>query len=197
MKGKQIKYTECELSFVQSNKTLPRKKLTEKFNTEFDRELSVNHIKSLWQRNGWMTGRTGCFKKENKPWNEGKTGYMGANKTSFSKGNIPNNTLPIGSIRLTKEGHKEKKIKNPNVWKQLRHIEWEKHNDPVPKGSILRMMDGDINNINIHNMRAVTRSENLQLNALGYNDSPKEIKDTIYLIAKVNAKKGELNKQLF
>lgn len=42
-------------------------------------------------------GNSGSFKKGQVPWNKGKTGYMGANKTSFKKGHLPPNTREMYS----------------------------------------------------------------------------------------------------
>ena len=42
-------------------------------------------------RNNLTTGTGGYFRKGSIPWNRGIKGYMGANKTSFKKGNIPPN----------------------------------------------------------------------------------------------------------
>lgn len=141
-----------------------------------------------------MNPNNGQFEKGDTPWNLGKTGYMGSNKTSFGKGNKPKNTLPLGSKRIDSYGHEEQKIGMPGAWKQTRHIVWETKNPPVEKGLILRFKDGDTTNIVIDNLEAVTRAENLVLNRMGYNSTPEKFKKSVKLLAQISVKKSELKR---
>jgi hypothetical protein len=88
-KGIAIKYTEEMLMFLHQHEETPRTELTCKFNEKFCCKLSVDSIKAKCLRMGLKTGRTGCFSLGQKSWNKGLKGYMGANSTSFKKGNTP------------------------------------------------------------------------------------------------------------
>ncbi len=71
-------------------------------------------IAGLAQRN-WYTevmANDGKFKKGQVPWNQGVTGYMGANRTSFKKGD---NVVPI-EIRFWKYVQK-----TPSCWLWMGH----------------------------------------------------------------------------
>ena len=55
-----------------------------------------------WHWYYWVMNNDGKFKKGLIPWNKGKTGYMGANRTSFKKGD---NVIPL-EIRFWKKVNK-------------------------------------------------------------------------------------------
>lgn len=106
------------------------------------------------------------------------TEWMSAEKiertkaTRFNKGNIPQNRVPIGYERITKDGYIEVKVadgkKNDNFELKQRLV-WQEHNGPIPEGCIIEFVDGDKRNFNINNLRCVTRVENLDANR--YSDS--------------------------
>src|SRR5690606_22145051 len=83
----------------------------------------------------------GCFRKGMVPWNRGLKGYMGANRTSFRKGNKPWTWLPVGSERISKDGTLQRKVSDtgygPRDWKAVHAILWESVHGPVPKGHIV------------------------------------------------------------
>ena len=86
------KYTDDIINFLREiapGKTY--KEIVEIFNKKYDLEMTVKKLSSLLGRKKIKTGTTGCFRKGFIPWNKGKKGYMGANKTSFKKGNKPKN----------------------------------------------------------------------------------------------------------
>jgi len=98
------KYTDEMIEFLKEvtpQKTY--KEITELFNKKFNLDVTAEIIKGLLSRKKIKTGTLGFFKKGSVPWNKGKKGYMGANKTSFKKGNIPANWKPVGSERMDSE----------------------------------------------------------------------------------------------
>lgn len=123
------------------------------------------------------------FKKGQKAWNEGVTGYMGANRTSFKKGNKPQTWRPIGAERLTKDGYVERKVsdtgdKNAD-WKPLHVLEWEAKHGPVPAGHLVVRVSGGV--------ECISRAENMRRNT--YHRYPQEIARLIQL-------RGALNRQI-
>ena len=135
--------------------------MKDKFNYDF----KTSQIKSAIKRYGLTTGRTGYFEKKLIPWNKGKKGYMGANKTSFKKGIIPKNHKPVGTERVdNREGYTKVKIGEPNRWELKHKVIYEKHHGKVEDGYTVIFLDGDNTNFDIDNLCKVSRHQLLLLN---------------------------------
>lgn len=111
---------------------------------------------------------TGQFASGSTSWNKGMKGlpvHPNSVKTQFKKGVMPKNHLPVGSIQFRMRHNRSRhtgfyiKIAEPNVWKELRHYIWEKHNPPVQKGQVLWLKNQDLNDLRIENMEVITDRE--------------------------------------
>jgi hypothetical protein len=173
------KYTKEQLRFIEKNHELPRAELTELFNSVFTMQRTVPAIVGICKRNGWNASSTGRFVKGGVPFNKGLKGFMGRNRTTFAKGNIPVNFKEIGSERITPDGYVEIKVQNPNKWRLKHLVVWEKEHGAVPKGHCVTFLDGSRTNCNIANLRLVKRAEQLTFNARGYAKYPKEFIPTL------------------
>ena len=164
-KKPQHKWSEEEKQYLASIvKGKTYKELVTLMNEKFDYEFSSQQIESALRRYNLKTGNTGQFKKYKEPWNKGFKGYMGANKTSFKKGNIPPNYKSVGSERVTRDGYTEVKIKDPNKWElKHRHI-YKKHYGEIPSGYNVIFADKNISNFDIDNLILVSKAEMLMLN---------------------------------
>ena len=116
------------------------------------------------------------FQPGHATWNKGKRGYMGANATSFKKGNLGPATLPEGTVsryERTKNGRKEivysinidwhgkRKPHNSYKW-----YLWEVENQQDrPKGMILAVKNGNQDDIRIENLEVISRAENMRRNS--------------------------------
>jgi hypothetical protein len=112
------------------------------------------------------------FKKGHVPWTAGKKGIRMSKGTEFKKGSMPHNTLPVGSIKLDKDGYQYVKIadapgKKSNRWKALHHVIWEQHHGPLPKNHIVIFRDKNQNNMLIENLECISRHENMSRNTMG------------------------------
>ncbi|QQV90551.1 HNH endonuclease [Polaribacter phage Freya_1] len=105
-------------------------------------------------------------------------------KTRFKKGQLPKNTLKVGSERLTKDGYIELKIADPNKWiLKQRYIYETYHKVKLKKGEIVVFIDGNNRNFTPVNLEKITKSENMNRNSI--HRYPKEVKQNIILLAKV------------
>lgn len=159
-------YTDKQLAWVEAHQVgITRKQLHSRFNAKFKTAVNFNSIVNLCSRHNLKSGITGGqFKSGDTPWNLGVTGYMGANATSFKKGQTPKNHRPVGSERITKDGYIEIKIAEPNVW-QLKHIvEWQKVNGKLPKSHCIRFLDNDRANCHIDNLYCIHRGVHARVN---------------------------------
>lgn len=115
------------------------------------------------------------FKKGLTPWNKGLNVVAGGRsaETRFKKGRPPeqaHNYLPIGSVRVTKDGYLERKVTDdPSLfparrWVAVQRLVWEAAHGPVPKGHIVvfkpgmgTLVEADIT---LERVECISRAEN-------------------------------------
>lgn len=172
-------------------------------------EVTDDRLKALCQKchfsydrgnklKGVSTGRfaNGRFANGHIPDNKGKKWeeYLTpeqikkVSKTTFKKGHIPKNKLPIGSEVLSKDGYIWRKIADPKLWEAKHRILYEEyHQIKIPDDKIVTFLDGDMRNFSIDNLALITRDENriLNINHLRFND--KDLTKTGLSIAKLKA----------
>lgn len=195
-KGTKISYSTEELAFIQTNAAMVRSELTTMFNARFNRDISEQNIKALCQRRGWKTGRTGCFEKGDPTWNKGLKGYMGANRTSFKKGRVPQNHKPVGYERTTVDGYIEIKTAEPNIFELKHRLIYEQHFGPIPASHAIKFKDGNSQNLDIENMVLMSRGELAVLNkCYSFNSAHTEAKPVLITLAKVKTKIGMVRRK--
>ena len=161
----QHKWTDEEKEYLASIvKGSTYKEITKQMNDKFEYNFSEEQIKGMMYRNKLTTGTGGYFKKGSTPWNKGLKGYMGANKTSFKKGTIPPNQVPIGTESITKGGYIKVKVGEPNKWKLKQRYIYEQHYGEIPKDYNVIFADRNIQNFDINNLVLVSKAEMLILN---------------------------------
>ena len=164
-KKSQHKWTDEEKEYLASIvKGSTYKEITEEMNDKFEYNFSEEQIKGMMYRNKLTTGTGGYFKKGSTPWNKGLKGYMGANKTSFKKGTIPPNQVPIGTESITKGGYIKVKVGEPNKWKLKQRYIYEQHYGEIPNNYNVIFADKNIRNFDINNLVLVSKAEMLILN---------------------------------
>ena len=194
-KKPQHKWTDEEkeyLALIVKGSTY--KEITKKMNDKFEYNFSEEQVKGMMYRNKLTTGTGGYFKKGSTPWNKGLKGYMGANKTSFKKGTIPPNQVPIGTESINKGGYIKVKVGEPNKWKLKQRYIYEQHYGEIPDGHSIIFADGNKMNFDIDNLIAVSKSEVLILNNNNLRFEDKELTKVGVNIAKVIDKAKKRNK---
>ncbi|GJH31403.1 HNH endonuclease [Paraburkholderia hospita] len=116
------------------------------------------------------------FKPGQKSWNEGVKGICGTHpncrRTQFKKGDPVqdrHNYLPIGTLRLSKDGYLERKVTDdPNIfparrWVGVHRLVWEAANGPVPPAHVICFLPGrrsaELEKITIDALELVSRAE--------------------------------------
>ena len=182
----QHKWTDEEKEYLASIvKGSTYKEITDKMNDKFEYNFSEEQVKGMMYRNKLTTGTGGYFKKGSTPWNKGLKGYMGANKTSFKKGIIPPNQVPIGTESITKGGYMKVKVGEPNKWKLKQRYIYEQHYGEIPKDYNVIFADKNIRNFDINNLVLVSKAEMLILNNNKLIFEDKELTKVGVNIAKV------------
>ncbi|MDE1914688.1 MAG: HNH endonuclease [Sphingomonadales bacterium] len=206
-KGKWIAYSAAEMAWLEENRLLPIADYHAQFVLAFARtDVSAKNLHSLRKRNGWRTGRTGCFEKGQTPLNKGKRCEEGkggrhpnARASHFRKGERRGVAVrlykPVGTERLSKNGYLERKVNDDLLlqkrWRAVHLIRWEDVHGPIPKGHALKCL-GDKANTDPSNWTLVPRSMLPRLAGgrmkqhLPFDSAPDELKPTVMLLAKVD-----------
>lgn len=164
-------YTKTECAFLKKNSHLKNEILTNLFNKKFKAQRSYHAIQN-------------------------KLSNMGLSKTQSS------NRQYGDTCSYHEQGYVLIKTPQVRCGKTIKHYKykhvtvWEKENGPIPKGNCLRFLDGDNQNCSIENLAMFTRTETLFLNFLGYNKAPKELRETIILVARLKARVVERRREL-
>ncbi len=198
MKGRAIPYSQTELDFIKDRAKMPRRELHELFISHFRRhDVSLEAIKRLCMRKGWLTGRTGCFVKGSVPANKGKKMPYNANsaRTQFQKGHTPHNTKYVGHERISRDGYVEISVceTNPHTGYGRRYVLkhrwlWEKENGLVPEGHVLKCLDGNRLNTDPSNWKCIPQAVNARLNGIygrDYDPAPAELKPVIMAVTEL------------
>lgn len=115
------------------------------------------------------------FKPGITPWNKG-TNYVAGGRsaeTRFKKGSKPHTTLPIGSYRINKDGHLQRKVSEASGnsskrWRCVAELVWVEANGPVPPKHIVVFKPGMRTNvleqITLDRVECISMAENARRN---------------------------------
>jgi len=181
------KYTDEQLDFMRE--IIPGRcesKIIAAFKERFDIKINKGIVGNLKRKLGVHSGTIGGqFEKGRPPENKGKKwaefmseeGMAASRKTQFKKGQMPHNSTEIGTRRINKDGHVEIRMPHPvrswkrnekvysrNYYEYEHRVVWEKHNGLIPKGHMVRHIDGNPANNAIENLVLVSMSENAVIN---------------------------------
>lgn len=114
------------------------------------------------------------FKAGFTPWNKGAKGLdIGGKQTRFAPGSKPHNTQPVGSYRLNKGGHLQRKISdsggnNSQRWRGVAELVWCAANGTLPVGHIVVFRPGRfsavLEQITIDAVECISKAENARRN---------------------------------
>ena len=136
-------------------------------------------------------GREHRFTKGLVPWNKGKKGVAtGGKATQFKPGQMPHNTLPIGSTKLDKSLVLLQKVSNAKGnqgkrWRAVHELVWIRANGPVPEKHIVVFKPGMRTNvleeITLDLVECISLAENMRRNTR--HNLPPELNQIIQLKA--------------
>ena len=211
---KPIKWTDEVIQFMIDNyegkdNIELAKLLNKKFNLNTNNDRVSNVKANLKRRRGIdLTTyiNTGCYRKGIAPANKGKKwdeymskeGQERSRKTCYKKGNIPANHREVGEERITVDGYVEIKVRdrcgNKN-WELKHRYIYEQHYGKIPDGYNIIFLDGNKLNLDISNLKAVSKAEDLIMNNNKLFTTDKDLTNTGTILAKVidkiNKKKNE------
>jgi hypothetical protein len=142
--------------------------------------------------------RASQFKPGHESWNKGLKGVCGTHensrRTQFKKGAMAgaaqHNYVPIGSLRVSKDGYVERKFTDdPSLvparrWAGVHRLVWEEANGPVPPGYAVTFLAGkrttDVSLITPEILELVSRQELMRRNSY-HTNYPKDVAHLIQL----------------
>lgn len=141
-------------------------------------------------------------------WNKGRKGMCaeGSKATQFKRGRPAHeaaNYLPIGSLRVCRDGYLERKVTDdPSLvparrWVAVHRLVWEKEIGPIPPGHVVvfrRGMHTDVEaEITVDRIELITRRELMLRNTV--HNYPPELRQVIRLKGVVSRKINDLTRE--
>lgn len=199
--GRANNYTKEELAWLEEHCAFTTRDLGRFFRMFFlgRDDVTDDALRNACQRHGWVTGRTGCFRKGSIPPNKGKKGVYppGCEKGWFKKGQRSRNYRGPGhEYPDKKDGYVWLIVAGAPPWKSStgktcyavmkhRHL-WQQANGPIPAGHVLKCMDGDKTNCDPSNWRLIPQALLPRLAGrwtLAFDAAPPEVKETLLATA--------------
>lgn len=192
-KGKNTLLNKEQSDFLrQEYVKSPLKIVVTTLNERFDTSFTYKQLRTFVKNHQIKCGRDSKFKPGNVPHHAGTKGLVKPNSGSFRKGHV-SCLHPLGSERVNVNGYIEVKVANPNVWDLKHRVIWRERHGEINSKTTIRFKDGDRQNVDIDNLFAVDRSAHAILNnRYRFNEQPIEVKDSVILLAKIDAKLGKL-----
>lgn len=163
------------------------------FSMGLKKTLEFKRSESSGRHNLIEGGKKFRYTPGHTPFNKGKEMpaeiYEKVKATMFKKGNRPHNWKPDGSIVERKDADKSGRVYlyykvRDSKWILYHNKVWIDHNGPIPKGSLIRFIDGNTRNCDISNLEMVSMKENMARNTI--QRFPEEIQQIIKLTTKLN-----------
>lgn len=105
-------------------------------------------------------------------------------ETQFKKGGFPVNRDPdfyvLGALRVNADGYIDMRVSfEPGArgWRGLHTVLWEDAHGPVPPGHCLIFRNGDSLDVELGNLKLITRAENMRRNSV--HNLPPVLKSTV------------------
>lgn len=199
--GRPIGWLPEERAWIAARADWPRPALHRAFVAFWLRpEVTWGAFKSFCNREGILTGRTGCFAKGTVPPNKGKPmppevrAKVAA--TMFQKGRLPHTAKGPGHEWIdAKDGYVILIVAETNLWTgaATRPVHkhrwlWEQANGPVPEDHVLKCVDGNKQNTDPANWVCIPRAMLPRLNGRfgrGYDAAEPEVKPVIMAITRL------------
>lgn len=181
-------------SFIEENiKGNLINNLTVMVNESFKTEYSIGQIRAYVKSHGLKSGIDAKIKSGHIPANKGKKGYYspGCEKGWFNSGNTPHNYLPVGTEITDSMGYLKIKTADPNTWKFKHKLMYLENHGSIPNDHIIIFLDNDKLNVDITNLKAITKQEHMEMIRSGLRTYDSELTQVGINVAKLKVKTFE------
>ena len=165
------------------------------FSMGLKKTLEFKRSESSGRHNLIEGGKKFRYTPGHTPFNKGKEMpaeiYEKVKATMFKKGNRPHNWKPDGTIVARKDADQSGRVYmyykvRDSKWILYHQKIWIDANGPIPKGSMIRFIDGNTKNCDISNLEMVSMKDNMLRNSI--QRFPEEIQQVIKLTSKLKKK---------
>ncbi len=169
---------------------------------ERTRPAIKNRVTKLGLKKPAESSNSGRFISGQKSWNKGLKGVTcGGKETQFKPGHRAGRAealyQPIGAERISPDGYRQRKVNDDmplhKRWRFVHLIMWEAAHGPVPRGHVVRFVNGDKADIRLDNLECISRRELMARNTV--HNYPEALRQVIRLKATVTRKINELSKE--
>lgn len=173
IKNRRELFSSEQKEFIANNcKGITTHQLTDLINLKFGLNIKQSQIRGYMKNHSLTNGINSQFKSGIAPINKGKKWdeFMSkevqqkSRKTTYKKGNLPQNWVPVGSESITTDGYPVVKIEEPNKWALKHRLIYEQAYGPIPKNHAVLFLDGNKQNCILENLALVSQAELLILN---------------------------------
>jgi hypothetical protein len=146
-----------------------------------------------------VSGKATRFVKGQVPRNKGlrRPGWAPGRmrETQFKKGQMAGAAhkkwVPIGTEVIDDEGYRKRKVSDERArsrfnWAYVHRLLWEQHYGPIPRGYIVSFIDGNRQNITLHNLVLMSLADNARRNNM-WARYPHELAHAIQLKGAIKA----------
>lgn len=162
-------------------------------------------------KTGDTTGESTRFQPGMTPWNKGLAGSTGHHpntvRTQFKPGQLSgkamHNYKPVGSLRLSKDGQLERKVRDDGPtqsrWENVARLVWEAEHGQIPPKHVVRFLPGmattEEHLITIEKLECIPMRENMRRNSRHTNYGP-EVNRLMELRGAMTRRINNLEKKL-
>ena len=186
MSKSRYKWTNTELDYLrQIVKDRYIFEIAELMSIKFWYEYRKSQIKSIMAKHKISNNMKSKNPKGIKPWNKG-----------VKMGNYHiHNTKNIGDEYINSEGYIMIKLDNPTRWVHKHRYLYEQAHGEIAKDKVLIFLDGNKQNLNLDNLKCITRKQLIKMNQnkLFYNNA--ELTNTGAELANLMLKINEVKKK--
>lgn len=192
------KYTKEVVDFIRENvRGRSTQELAGMVRERFGPQFTDDNIRCFKKNHKITSGIDARFRKGVIPPNKGRKGYCspGCEVSWFKKGNLPKNTLPIGSEIVDADGYHKIKVGNPNYWIFVHRLIWMKEHGDIPENGMITFLDGDKDNMDPSNICMITNAENLELHRSKLRSEDPELTKAGVQVARLKIRIREKEKE--
>ena len=119
-------------------------------------------------------------------------------ETQFKKGNYSKrwdrDAYCVGALRINTDGGLDIKVREGlRAWDSMARFTWETERGPIPRGHVVRAINGDPHDTRIENLRLATRGAVMRENTL--HNYPKPLVQAIQLRGALNRRINDMEKE--
>ena len=185
MSKSRYKWTDTELDYLrQIVKDRYIFEIAELMSIKFNYEFRKSQIKSIMAKHKITNNMKNKIPKGIEPWNK---------NLKIGNSHI-HNLKNVGDEYISSNGFTMMKLDNPTRWVQKHRYLYEQQFGEIPKDKVLIFLDGNKQNLNLDNLKCITRKQLIKMNQNGLFYDNAELTEAGSELANLMLKINEVSK---